>query len=526
MQIELLFSKLEAKTASIFSKIRNAVAADCKHVDIVEKDIQTLFTFMNVSPRRSQQYKDQFQSVRRENDFMFQDLEGRYKKEGLASDPHQVWLAQLLYLLKHSHEELLVDAAKDGGNIVACTYKHFIDTYALQMWKAADGYEFFVNDRLVDFEGDTQSVLGARTTCAGPQLIWMTSEDPIHLIIPISPEVALVFCDESKCWESPFTGAMRQAGIPFPANSLLKQAPHKDIVDVHVPKQKRRRKTYPATTAWRVNFGTLSREHHRIISSYSLSHARSVLVVRSRQRFEKAERKPEEFGQERSKAWKTQGFRFAPPKPQSKYKENTSRPDQKRLDRMLDEHEAALKTITALIADPKPKPLERTKDNTYMAWLAVRAIGDCTPSYPALKAAFNAAYPPQHTDHRKLITITFPEFLDHGIGDETYAKLSLAIDTKISELVCADTFKKHWATSKGQLPEVDLSSLPPASPEEMEDIHQNATFRSMVRAAEGFEILKWLFEERQDILATFVQEIAIPIADTQPQVIRIRGRRE
>jgi hypothetical protein len=74
MQIELLFSKLEAKTASIFSKIRDAVAADCKHVDIVEKDIQTLFTFMNVSPRRSQQYKDQFQSVRRENDFMFQDL--------------------------------------------------------------------------------------------------------------------------------------------------------------------------------------------------------------------------------------------------------------------------------------------------------------------------------------------------------------------------------------------------------------------------------------------------------------------
>jgi hypothetical protein len=538
MIIEKLFSKLEANTARIFSEIRGAVEEGCKHIDIPEKAIQTLFSFMNVSPKRSQQYRDQIQNVHRENDFMFQDLEESYKKKGLANDPHQVWLAQLLYLLEHSHEELLADATKDKSNIAAYTYKHFIDTFALQIWKAADGYEFFINDRLVDFEGDTQSRLGTRTTSAGPQLFWMTSEDPIHLILPISPEVALVFCDESRCWESPFAEAMHQAGKPYPANSLLKEAPHKDIVDVHVPKQKRGKKTWPATTAWRVSIGTLSREHHRIVASYSLSHTQFVLVVRSRKRFEKAKRELEEFSKERNKPWKTQGFQFAPQKPQSEQTGNASQPDQKRLDRMVDEHEAALNKIAALVADPEPKPLKRTKDGTYMAWLAVRTIKymthekTCTNApkpqgmHPAIKAAFIAAYPPQHMDHRKLIAIDFVEFLDHGIGEETYTKLFHAIDTKISDLVGADTFWEHWAASAGQLPEIDLSSFPPASADEMDAIHQNVAFLSMTSAAEGFETLMWLFEERQDILATFVQKIAVPVADLQPQVTRFRGRRE
>jgi hypothetical protein len=136
----------------------------------------------------------------------------------------------LLYLLETSHEDLLADTEKKDDNVniaAADTYKHFTESYALHIWKAADGYEFFLNDRLVDFEGDTQSVLGVEVKETGPRLIWMTTDDLIHLVLPISPEVAVIFCNESRCWESPFADSMHRLKRPYPHNSLLKNAPHK-----------------------------------------------------------------------------------------------------------------------------------------------------------------------------------------------------------------------------------------------------------------------------------------------------------
>jgi len=35
-----------------------------------------------------------------------------------------------------------------------------------------------------------------------------------------------------------------------------------------------------------------------------------------------------------------------------------------------------------------------------------------------------------------------------------------------------------------------------------------------------------MFEERQDILATFVQQIAVPMEAMQPRLVRIRLRRD
>jgi hypothetical protein len=43
----------------------------------------------------------------------------------------------------------------------------------------------------------------------GPQLIWMTREDMIHLIVPIGPEVAVVFCNEPILASCPGTGINR-----------------------------------------------------------------------------------------------------------------------------------------------------------------------------------------------------------------------------------------------------------------------------------------------------------------------------
>lgn len=151
MRIEHLFSKLESKTSLVFSKIRDTVSKNLEHIDILEKDVQTLFSFMSISTIRSQQYINSIQGVRRENDFLWKEMEDEYAKGGRRGDTREVWLAQLLYHLEHSHENLLADVAKSKENVIARTYKHFVKTFALQIWKAADGYEFFLNDRLVDF---------------------------------------------------------------------------------------------------------------------------------------------------------------------------------------------------------------------------------------------------------------------------------------------------------------------------------------------------------------------------------------
>lgn len=121
---------------------------------------------------------------------MFQRLFAGTEKRGRSGDPGRFWLEDLIYLLETGHEELLADAEATGGTSSAFTYKHFVDSYALQIWKAADGYEFFLNEHLVDFEGDTEFCLGMEAGVAGYQLIWMAKKYVIHLVLPISPDVA------------------------------------------------------------------------------------------------------------------------------------------------------------------------------------------------------------------------------------------------------------------------------------------------------------------------------------------------
>ncbi|KLO97739.1 uncharacterized protein FFB20_15009 [Fusarium fujikuroi] len=541
MRIEQLFSKLESKTSIIFAKISSAVTEGLDHIDIFEKDIHILFKFMNISMRRSKQYKDEINNPHRENDFMFQRLLEASTDSGRSGEPTQFWLEHLLYLLETDHEDLLKDAAKTDKMGPEGTYKHFVEKYALQIWRAADGYEFFLNERLIDFEGDTQSVLGTEIKGTRMQLIWMTTEDVIHLRLPISPEVAVVFCDESRCWESPFADIMHRLKKPYPQNSLLSKAPHKDIIDVSVPSTKRGKKLWPATVAWRVNIGTLTRPHHRIIASYSLSHAKSVIIVRNRARFERARRELEMFNAERMEWWQSNGIRSGYPDDGRQCTDPTT--DQ--MDRIVDEHMAALDEVLKII-EKNDDRLQRTKENALKSWLAICTCDairissstlDDRSSYfnimhPALKSAFEAAYPPKHPEHRDLVTIDFGEFFDHAIGDETFAQLSVEIEKKIRELVHSSTFRSHFETLKeSYLPTANASfeehnsDLNQRSVTQ-EDMFNSPSFRSVYRAAQGFDVLKWMFEERQDILATFVKKIAVPMEATQPRVVRIRARRE
>lgn len=376
------------------------------------------------------------------------------------------------------------------------------------------------------------------------QLIWMTTDDMIHLILPISLEVAVVFCDESRCWESSFADMMHRLKKPYPQNSLLVKAPHKDIIDVFVPIRKRGRKSWPATVAWRVNIGTLTRPHHRIIASYSLSHANSVIIVQSRARFERAKRELQMFNKERQEWWQSIGMRSGYSNDSGQCRERAMHPRRDLMDSLVDEHKTALDDVFKIIHNNESLP--RTKENALKSWLAIRTCEAIRISssrsndesstlrimHPALKATFEDAYPPKHPDHRDLVTIDFDEFFAHALGDENFATLSVEIENKISELVHTDNFRFHFEVLKESFRPSQDSLLEGRNGNLNEqsicqdNFLESPSFGSVFRAAQGFDALKWMFEERQDILATFIKQIAVPMETTQPQVVRIRARRE
>ena len=552
MRVEHLFSKLESRTSLTLSKISNAAAEGQEHIDILEKDIHILFKFMNLSLRRSEHYRDELESPYRENDFMFQELFETSKKRGRSATPSEFWLEQLLYLLQTSHQDILADAEKTDDNVAARTYKCFIDCYALQIWKAADGHEFFLNDRVIDFEGETQSYLGTEVKGSGPRLILMTTDDLIHLVLPISPDAAVIFCNESRCWESPFAGSMHRLKIPYPQNSLLKNAPHKDIIDIHVPSMKRGKRRWPATVAWRVNIGTLSRDHHQILTSYSLGHAKSFVIVRRRAPFERAKRESQAFHTKQAEVWKSQGIRFAYQETQRQRieKGKLSPPSQEQSTRVIGDHICALEEMLSVI-NSSHEPLHRTKDNALKSWLAIRTLelyerkhianppttSDTESSnihamHPALRAAFEVAYPPQPLDYRNLLTIDFGQFFSYGISEETFVQLTSKIDSKIADLVREDSFHTHWEACAGHSQAPEGSRLPNGESRTGQanraekDLLENPSFKSIVRAAQGFAVLKWMFEHRQDILATLVHQITVPMEAMQPRLTRIRLARE
>lgn len=344
----------------------------------------------------------------------------------------------------------------------------------------------------------------------GPQLIRMTTHDLIHLVLPITPDVAVIFCHERRCWESSFADAMHRAKIPYPANSLLKDAPHKDIINVNIPSERRGKRTWPATVAWRVSIGTLSRQHHRIIASYSLGHARSLLVIRRRARFERARRELAEFQRERAETWKRQGIRFGHSGGRSWHQaDRDAGLPQERMARTVDSYESALYDILNLVATSR-EPIPTNKENSIKCWQAILTLdylafgagptlsseSNDTSSkkrimHPALKMAFEAAYPPKHPDHRDLIEVDFAEFVSLCVSEKTFAELSGAIRKKIQELTQKDCFGAYFEAAVRQLKAgrgfqpADSSLLQEGDhpDEERKGVLDNPCFRSIYTAA-------------------------------------------
>ncbi|KAJ5525820.1 hypothetical protein N7494_012470 [Penicillium frequentans] len=213
-----------------------------------------------------------------------------------------------------------------------------------------------------------------------------------------------------------------------------------------------------------------------------------------------------------------------------------------RLDRMADDRASALDEVLRIIRTAHETP-QRNKANMHKFWLAFQTLhmllATQTKSsvicvmHPAVKAAFEADFPPKHPEHRDLITIDFAEFFEFGIGEQMFAQLTSDIEKKISELVAVDAFHSQFEATKPNF-EFPIKTFSPRVENEAdeepvcheEDYLKNPLFISIYKAAQTFDTLMWMFEERQDILATFVRQYAVSMETTQPNVIRMRARRE
>lgn len=184
------------------------------------------------------------------------------------------------------------------------------------------------------------------------------------------------------------------------------------------------------------------------------------------------------------------------------------------------------------------EPLERTKDNGRRSWLAVRAFtmiameeeGSLPKSDDEafrvmpqfLITAFEAAYPARHPNHKRLVTISFSKVITMGIGEQTYAQLTVELREMFRDLLSPDAPGGQLVSSSNSLHGVERQAR---SPTELRELMENPAFCSIFRAAREFDALKWMFEERQNILATLVKKFSVATGEMQPQVIRIRARR-
>jgi hypothetical protein len=137
------------------------------------------------------------------------------------------------------------------------------------------------------------------------------------------------------------------------------------------------------TSPWLPIREALSRDHHRIIASYSLSHAKSFVVHRRRARFERAKRKLEVFGKKRAEVWKSQGFRVGDQNTQRQHneEEGIARPSQEHITRIVDDRLSALDEVLNII-NTKREPLPRAKDNVLKYWLAIRTLESYAQQLP------------------------------------------------------------------------------------------------------------------------------------------------
>jgi hypothetical protein len=145
-------------------------------------------------------------------------------------------------------------------------------------------------------------------------------------------------------------------------------------------------------------------------------------------------------------------------------------------------------------------------------------------SHESRGLAFEASYPPKPEGHKDLLDIDFNGVFAEALGEESFARIFHDVDEKLCEVIEKDDFSDYFEAGRSCFSTSPLlnSELESRRHEEaINDIIHIQSFREAYRAAVTFDVVRWMFKERQDILATFVHKICVPGEMVNPRVIRI-----
>jgi hypothetical protein len=171
---------------------------------------------------------------------------------------------------------------------------------------------------------------------------------------------------------------------------------------VYVPTEGK--ETSTTHTMSQINIGTLSREHQRVLNSYSLCHSREFVIFSSEDVFESAKIYADNFGNERAEAWKAANVRY-----EGQYGEILSPKD-------------IADFIARVIVD---NSVEHNKDNVIKSWYAIQWLchlgyGNSDfmsdPGPQAQRKLLQEAFPPKPSTYQDLRSTDFWGYIVEGLN--------------------------------------------------------------------------------------------------------------
>lgn len=504
-RLEVAFSDLEKIVGDIFKKIRDAdddtiVAQEndiVPHVYLSIEEEATLRKFMFLSEMRNKWAREDWRDSDRANNHVIGPMVERSMETDGLETPELSWLGRLLYLLETPHAELLEAARTDSDLRFSAsdltTYKHYAEEWDLHIWRAGPGRDFFLPDSMVGFEGEADRVVGWAKD--RPEMIVEDRERRNHVYLPIDPKHVIVLCNDGLCWDSPFAAMLRKKDPNYPPNSLLakkKRTIHLDPSTVFIARggKQCKPKNSPASKLL-FQMPQLGEGSHRVINCYTLNQCREYIVYTSDQLLEQAIDEAQKFREERKNGWTQQGIRC----------QGGPAFDDRHTHYPLVNH---IETTPGAIRQRSKVQLQ----GMHIGWTAAYKLqGKSLLEFDdgTLLNAFLAAFPPKPGLHRRANGMSGLQFIE-WMRPKQFVTMVDLVRGKMLRVMA-----NQWNPTIVESAEMSKELI--------------ADFIDMMEESIAIELIRWLWEERQDIIYTFFTQVFKDDAETRSppgETIRVR----
>ena len=497
-RLEELFSQLEKKAGDIFKKIRDVCEAPPRpgdrdpYVYLSNEEVATLRKFIFLSEHRNKWRKELFGNPRRINNHIIGPFIDKRMLHDDWATAELCWLGRLRYFLETSHEELIkagslanedVDLNRDLQ-----TYKHYDDKWDLHIWRAATGKEFLISDTMVGFEGDSEMLLG--WSKERPEMVVYERETRNHVYLPIDPDHLLVLCQPYLCRDSAFASILSKLDRSYPGRSLLAKTPHCKARKIFVsPDSKRKGEKSPVERNCFV-IPQIGARFHSVVNAYSLSHANEYVIYRSSALLDDSLKDLEVLGNEKKVKWAAQGTRYeGGPLFEDR---NEPYPLPRHVQSLLNEDGSSSKIqLMAVHLAFSRAPIPELEGKT-----TIEVLG-----FEKALERFVEAHPPKPENHRRANGMSGRQFLEL-LRPAPFVQMVGLVKLKLQVVMVG-----KWKS---------MESLP--SMDHLSGEHKFAVVQFFDLMEESFavEIIRRLWDERQDVLSTFFALVFADRVENEP----------